>query len=102
MALKKMAARISESMNQAEGKEPVGKAKGMRKFAARIAKQPMAAAPEEEAAPKGRLGRIMKTVAARAAGKPVAMEKGGMADKSGRAMKRKTADTKGRAMKKGK
>jgi hypothetical protein len=29
-------------------------------------------------------------------------KKGGMADKSGRAMTRKTADTKGRAMKKGK
>jgi hypothetical protein len=30
------------------------------------------------------------------------MKKGGMADKSGRAMKRRTADTKGRAMRKGK
>ena len=61
---------------------------------------------EPESTPKkfsrNPLKRVMKNIAARAAGQPVAMKKGGMADKSGRAMKRKTADTKGRAMKKGK
>ena len=34
-------------------------------------------------------------------GMPPAMKKGGMADKTGRAVSRKTADVKGRAMKKG-
>jgi hypothetical protein len=33
---------------------------------------------------------------------PVAMKKGGMADKAGRAMKKTAADARGRAMKKGK
>ena len=37
-----------------------------------------------------------------AAKKPMAMKKGGMADKAGRAMKKTAADARGRAMKKGK
>lgn len=43
-----------------------------------------------------------KTVAESTVESATKMKKGGMADKSGRAMKRRTADTKGRAMRKGK
>lgn len=51
--------------------------------------------------PAGR-GRFGRMIGAAVNAAPKAMKKGGMADKTGRAMKKTTADAKGRAMKKGK
>jgi hypothetical protein len=49
--------------------------------------------------PRRGISAMLKKVAAK---KPMAMKKGGMADKAGRAMKKTAADARGRAMKKGK
>ena len=109
--LGKMASRVKE-MRDAQGQEAPARrntlVSGLKKAAKRAAEVGAAARSQEAPAPrrpfaaKGIAGAI-KTVAEKIKeGKLQGMKKGGIADKSGRAMKRKTADTKGRAMKKGK
>jgi hypothetical protein len=76
--------------------------KAMMAKAAAAAKARGTEEEEEEAAARGMPKRLRGLRGAIARAKPPGMKKGGMADKSGRAMKSKTADAKGRAMKKGK
>ena len=105
MAFKKIAKRVMESpefkkMMGSSGAAKEGPTAGDAKAAEMIGEKMSGPA-------RGRrpIRRGLKTMLASAAGGPggiKGMKKGGMADKEGRAMKRKTADTKGRAMKKGK
>ena len=68
----------------------------------RPAREPNLASGVRKAIEKARGMGNKKTVAESTVESATKMKKGGMADKSGRAMKRRTADTKGRAMRKGK
>jgi hypothetical protein len=106
MALGKMVKRMMESpefkraMGQSGAAKGTGPSAGDMKAAEMVAekKGPLKTMNK----PRRGFRNIKQAAAAAMAAKPAGMKKGGMADKSGRAMTRKTADTKGRAMKKGK
>lgn len=112
MAFKKMAKRMMESpefkrmmgsSGAAKEKESGSPTAGDAKAAQMIAEKmsgPTRGRRPMKSARKGFKAMIASTDSG--PGGIKGMKKGGMADKEGRAMKRKTADTKGRAMKKGK
>lgn len=105
MAFKKIAKRMMESpefkkaMGQS-GAAKEGSTAGDAKAAQMIAEKMSGPTRGRRPMRKGFKALIAST--ASGPGGIKGMKKGGMADKEGRAMKRKTADTKGRAMKKGK
>ena len=109
MAFKKMAKRVMESPefkkmmgSSGAAKESSGSTAGDAKAAQMIAEKmsgPTRGRRPMKSARKGFKAMIASTAEP---GGIKGMKKGGMADKEGRAMARKTADTKGRAMKKGK
>ena len=107
MAFKKMAKRMMESPefkrmmgSSGAAKESSGSTAGDVKAAQMIAEKMSGPTRGRRPMRKGFKALIAST--ASGPGGIKGMKKGGMADKEGRAMKRKTADTKGRAMKKGK
>jgi hypothetical protein len=113
--MKKIMKDVASSVKAAaakSGQESAPKAKGGRGMFGSIAKAVKAATTRANQAttpgaepvvqsprPVRGISAMLKKVAAK---KPMAMKKGGMADKAGRAMKKTAADARGRAMKKGK
>jgi hypothetical protein len=104
-AFKAAMAKAAQNVSSAPAKaaaEEAPRGGGLRKIVSKVAaavKAAQASKAPEQAPPtnlKGVGGRLKKVM------RGMKFKEGGMADKSGRAMKRKTADTKGRAMKKGK
>ena len=106
MAFKKIAQRIKASpefkkmMGESGAAKESGSTAGDAKAAQMIAEKMSGPTRGRRPMRKGFKALIAST--ASGPGGIKGMKKGGMADKEGRAMKRKTADTKGRAMKKGK